>query len=169
MYSKEFRYAQQFIKKVTGFELFSGHHQTCISEPTKGTAHFRAIIRHLYQNPRKFRPIFGPSSDLYIRTHESSGPFLGHHQKSISEPTKVPAHFWSIVRPVYQNSRKKLKWAKTFFHVFRYAGQCMALKWAQTSLLCDQMCPLWWNSFRYIHWSEHKKDVSPKVWDFVCS
>jgi len=85
---------------------FSVHHQTFISVPTKVSAHFRSITRPLYQYPRKFRPIFSPSPDLYISTHESFGPFSVHHQTSVSVPTKVPTHFQAIVRPVYQNSRK---------------------------------------------------------------
>jgi hypothetical protein len=35
MYPKEFNYAQQFIKNVNYFASFSGHRQTCISEPMK--------------------------------------------------------------------------------------------------------------------------------------
>jgi hypothetical protein len=66
--------------------------------------HFRAIIRPVYQYPRMFWAIFGPSSDLYIRTHECSGPFSGHHQTCISEPTNVPGHFRAIIRRVYNNN-----------------------------------------------------------------
>jgi len=48
-----------------------------------------------------FRHVFGPSLDLYIRTHECSCPFSGHRQTCILEPTNVPAHFRATVRPVY--------------------------------------------------------------------
>jgi hypothetical protein len=105
MYEKDFCYAQQFIEKVTSFDPFLGHHQACISEPTNVPGQFRAIVRTVYQNPRMFRAIFGPSSDLYIRTHECSGPFSGHHHTCISEPTNVLGNFRAIVRTVYQNPR----------------------------------------------------------------
>jgi len=70
MYPKEFCHAQQFIGKVTSFDPFSGHHQICISEPTNVPGHFRAIVRTVYENPRMFWAIFGPSWGLCIRTHK---------------------------------------------------------------------------------------------------
>jgi len=46
-------------------------------------------------------------------------------------------------------------------------GSCIqawwwAKKWAETIHLCNKSRCAWRNSFGYLCWSEHKRDVSPK-------
>ena len=114
--------------KVTSFGPISGHHETYIPEPKRETvqiicqlqrwpdsAQFRAIIKPIYQNPRKkpyklsinykvdhFRYIFLghhqtciPESKrenvqiiCQLQSWPDSAYFVGHHQTYIQEPKK---------------------------------------------------------------------------------